>query len=44
MINRIIALLQAYKSNKLSVTTHSEIAPNRKQDPGPYFDFARLDY
>lgn len=37
------ALQQAYPSIKKSnVFAHSDIAPGRKPDPGPYFDWGRL--
>ena len=39
----IQALLTAYPSlSKQRITGHSDIAPGRKTDPGPYFDWTRL--
>ncbi len=41
-LNALLAVLKrAYPIN--AVTSHSEIAPGRKIDPGPTFDWSRLD-
>lgn len=40
---QVIASLQtAYPKIKQHIAGHSDIAPGRKTDPGPYFDWARL--
>ena len=36
------ALYKAYPKTRQHLTGHSDIAPNRKTDPGEYFDWARL--
>ena len=38
----IKALYRAYPKTRQHLTGHSDIAPNRKTDPGEYFDWARL--
>lgn len=38
----IQTLWQHYPKSKGCLVGHSEIAPGRKTDPGPYFDWARL--
>ncbi|TXD96623.1 1,6-anhydro-N-acetylmuramyl-L-alanine amidase AmpD [Psychrobacter frigidicola] len=38
----ITAIYQAYPKTRRHLTGHSDIAPNRKTDPGDYFEWARL--
>lgn len=38
----ISALYKAYPKTRRHLTGHSDIAPNRKTDPGEHFDWARL--
>lgn len=38
----VAALRQAYPGIGDKITAHSTIAPGRKTDPGPYFDFSQL--
>jgi len=43
LVALIVALLEAYPSlSSEHITGHSDIAPGRKTDPGPAFDWARL--
>lgn len=35
-------VLERYRLSAKSVIGHSDMAPDRKDDPGPYFDWARL--
>lgn len=46
VLNQLIAVLTArYSSIKPSnIFAHSDIAPGRKPDPGPYFDWQRLNF
>ncbi|HEX4325419.1 MAG TPA: 1,6-anhydro-N-acetylmuramyl-L-alanine amidase AmpD [Burkholderiales bacterium] len=39
---RLIAMLRAAYPGITGIAAHSEIAPGRKTDPGPAFDWARL--
>ena len=42
-LNQLIAALKAtYKI--VDITGHSDIAPGRKTDPGPYFDWSQLNH
>jgi len=41
-LNQLIAALKA-QYNIADITGHSDIAPGRKTDPGPYFDWAQLN-
>ena len=45
-LDKLINILREYfnmsENIKDCVTTHQEIAPSRKDDPGPYFDFNRI--
>ena len=38
----IVAIYHAYPKTRQHLTGHSDIAPNRKTDPGEYFDWSRL--
>ena len=38
----IAAIYRAYPKTRRHLTGHSDIAPNRKTDPGDYFEWARL--
>ena len=38
----ILFLSDSLKINKNNIVGHSEIAPERKTDPGPYFDWNLL--
>lgn len=43
LIQLVQALLQTYPTlSKQHITGHSDIAPGRKTDPGPYFDWDRF--
>lgn len=41
MLGSLVALLQA-RCGVQAITGHEHVAPGRKTDPGPYFDWARL--
>lgn len=42
-LNEVLDLLYAtYPDIKDRVASHSEVAPSRKTDPGPYFDYKRI--
>jgi AmpD protein len=41
MLTALAQLLQA-RCGVQAITGHEHIAPGRKTDPGPYFDWARL--
>ena len=38
----VAAIYHAYPKTRRHLTGHSDIAPNRKTDPGDYFEWARL--
>lgn len=38
----IVAIYKAYPKTQRHLTGHSDIAPNRKTDPGDYFEWAKL--
>ena len=42
ILNEIVSLLKKEYPVK-NIVGHSEIAPNRKKDPGPYFEWNRLN-
>ena len=43
LVELIAALIEAYPSlSPEHLVGHSDIAPGRKSDPGPYFDWPRL--
>ena len=39
LIELTLCLIKHYPSIEHNITGHSDIAPNRKTDPGPYFDW-----
>lgn len=42
-LNQIIPLIkEAYPLIGDRIASHSEVAPSRKTDPGPYFDYSRI--
>lgn len=43
VLDEVVKLLRAtYPDIKDRVASHSEVAPGRKSDPGPYFDYQRI--
>ena len=46
MLNRLITVLRSsYQSiGPTNIFAHSDIAPGRKPDPGPYFDWQKLNF
>ncbi len=44
VLNSVLTCLQNHypKLNSESITGHSDIAPERKTDPGPHFDWAKI--
>lgn len=38
----VLLLQQSYIDIKDHIASHSEVAPGRKTDPGPFFDYAKL--
>ena len=42
LVKVVRVLYTAYPKTRQHLTGHSDIAPNRKTDPGEYFDWARL--
>lgn len=45
VLNEVIKLLQrTYPDIGQNIASHSEIAPNRKTDPGKYFDYAKIGF
>ena len=42
LVKVIAAIYKAYPKTRRHLTGHSDIAPNRKTDPGDYFEWARL--
>lgn len=45
VLNEVIKLLQrTYPDIQDRIASHSEIAPQRKTDPGPFFDYGKIGY
>lgn len=43
-LNEVIHTLRKNYPTLIAIAAHSEIAPNRKTDPGDLFDWAQLDF
>lgn len=41
-LNRLIAALRAAYPELVDIAGHADVAPGRKTDPGPYFDWSRV--